>query len=75
MTSHSATAPVPRSQCDRADLRVMLQSIDLLTNAAEHLALKCIDAEKFLTGKNVEGVMRIEADGSLRPGHEAFNEY
>lgn len=40
----------------------LLQSIDLLTNAAEHLADKCVDAEKFLAGKRVEGVLRIVAD-------------
>ena len=40
----------------------LLQSIDVLTNAAKHLADKCIDAEKHLSGKDVEGVVRIEAD-------------
>ena len=40
----------------------LLQSIDVLTNAAKHLADKCIDAEKHLGGKDVEGVVRIEAD-------------
>jgi fumarate hydratase, class II len=40
----------------------LLQSIDILTNAAKHLADKCVDAEKHLSGKDVEGVKRIEAD-------------
>ncbi len=40
----------------------LLQSIDLLANAAEHLADKCVDAERFLAGSNPVGVLRIEAD-------------
>ena len=40
----------------------LLQSIDLLTGAVKHLAEKCVDAEKHLSGKAVEGVVRIEAD-------------
>jgi fumarate hydratase class II len=40
----------------------LLQSIDLLTHAAEHLADKCVNAEQFLAGKKVEGVLQIEAD-------------
>ncbi len=40
----------------------LLQSIDLLGNAARHLAEKCVDAEKYLSGKKVDGVVRIEAD-------------
>ena len=40
----------------------LLQSIELLTNAAKHLAEKCVDAEKYLGGQAVEGVVRIEAD-------------
>ena len=40
----------------------LLQSIDVLTNAAKHLSDKCVDAEKHLSGKKVEGVVRIEAD-------------
>ena len=40
----------------------LLQSIDLLAGAARHLADKCVDAEKHLAGKKVEGVVRIEAD-------------
>ncbi len=40
----------------------LLQSIDLLTNAAHHLADKCVDATKFLDGQAVDGVTRIEAD-------------
>jgi len=40
----------------------LLQSIELLTNAALHLADKCIEAEKFLSGQRVDGVVRIEAD-------------
>ena len=40
----------------------LLQSIDLLTNAAQHLADKCVEAEKFLSGQRVDGVVRIEAD-------------
>jgi fumarate hydratase, class II len=40
----------------------LLQSIDLLTNAAQHLADKCIDARKHLEGKDVPGVTQIEPD-------------
>jgi len=40
----------------------LLQSIDLLANAAEHLADKCVDAEQFLSGSKAVGVLRIEAD-------------
>jgi fumarate hydratase class II len=40
----------------------LLQSIELLTNAAQHLAQKCIDARKHLEGKEIEGVTEIEAD-------------
>ncbi|MHC5543971.1 lyase family protein, partial [Singulisphaera rosea] len=40
----------------------LLQSVDLLTNAAEHLAEKCVDAEAFLANQSVVGVVRIEAD-------------
>ena len=40
----------------------LLQSIELLTTAAEHLATKCLDATKHLSGKKVEGVTEIEAD-------------
>jgi fumarate hydratase class II len=40
----------------------LLQSIDLLSNAAEHLAEKCVDAGRFLTGTKAVGVLRIEAD-------------
>ena len=40
----------------------LLQSIDILTNAANHLAEKCVDAEKHLSGKKVDGVVGIEAD-------------
>jgi fumarate hydratase class II len=40
----------------------LLQSVELLTNAAQHLAEKCVDASRFLEGKSVDGVRRIEAD-------------
>src|SRR5262245_40279696 len=40
----------------------LLQSIELLTNAAQHLAEKCLHATRFLEGSTVEGVRRIEAD-------------
>lgn len=40
----------------------LLQSIDLLAGAARHLAEKCVDAEKHLSGKTVHGVLGIEAD-------------
>ena len=40
----------------------LLQSIDLLTNAAEHLTHKCLDATRHLSGKKVEGVTEVEAD-------------
>ena len=36
----------------------LLQSIDLLANAAQHLAEKCVDAEKLLDGKKVDGRRR-----------------
>jgi fumarate hydratase class II len=42
----------------------LLQSIDLLTNAAGHLAEKCLDATKFLEGKKVDGVVKLEADAA-----------
>jgi fumarate hydratase class II len=40
----------------------LLQSIELLANAAQHLADKCIDARRHLEGKEVQGVLTIEAD-------------
>src|SRR4051794_22507099 len=40
----------------------LLQSIDLLSNAAQHLAEKCLDARKHLEGKDVQGVTEIQAD-------------
>jgi fumarate hydratase class II len=40
----------------------LLQSIDLLSAAAEHLATKCIDASRFLADQKSDGVRRIEAD-------------
>jgi fumarate hydratase class II len=40
----------------------LLQSIDLLITATDHLAGKCIDAERFLAGQKAETVRRIEAD-------------
>src|SRR5262249_7408371 len=40
----------------------LLQSIALLTNAAQHLEDKCIDARKHLEGKDAQGVTAIEAD-------------
>ena len=40
----------------------LLQSIDLLTNAAQHLAEKCVDAAAFLDGKTAHGAAGIEAD-------------
>jgi fumarate hydratase class II len=40
----------------------LLQSIDLLVAAADHLATKCLDASRFLAGKKVDSVVRIEAD-------------
>jgi len=40
----------------------LLQSIELLANAARHLADQCVDATKFLEGQAVEGVSKIEAD-------------
>ncbi|WP_435015300.1 class II fumarate hydratase [Tundrisphaera sp. TA3] len=40
----------------------LLQSIEILSNAAKHLAEKCVDAEKHLAGKAVVGVLGIEAD-------------
>jgi fumarate hydratase class II len=40
----------------------LLQSIELLTNATQHLSEKCVDATRFLEGLHVDGVLRIEAD-------------
>ena len=40
----------------------LLQSIDLLSAAADHLAAKCLDAERFLTGQKTVTVRRVEAD-------------
>ena len=40
----------------------LLQSIELLANASNHLSEKCLDATKFLEGKKVDGVLKIEAD-------------
>ena len=40
----------------------LLQSISLLTHAVDHLADKCLDAARFLSGQKVEGVVRVEAD-------------
>jgi len=42
----------------------LLQSIDLLAHAAEHLADKCIDARKHLEGKDAKGVTEIEPDAN-----------
>ena len=42
----------------------LLQSIELLTNAVNHLTKKCVDASAFLEGKSIDGVTRIEADES-----------
>ncbi|WP_082859007.1 class II fumarate hydratase [Planctomyces sp. SH-PL62] len=40
----------------------LLESIGLLTDAAEHLTLKCIDAREFLAGQKAQGTTRVEAD-------------
>ncbi len=40
----------------------LLQSIELLGAAADHLAAKCIDARHFLHEQKTHGVIRIEAD-------------
>ena len=40
----------------------LLESIDLLTAAADHLARKCVDAREFLADQKAHGVSRIEAD-------------
>ncbi len=40
----------------------LLQSIDLLTNAAQHLADKCLDATRHLASKKTAGVLAVEAD-------------
>lgn len=40
----------------------LLQSVDLLSTAADHLAAKCIDARAFLAGQKVDGDVRLEAD-------------
>ena len=42
----------------------LLQSIELLTNAALHLADKCVEASAFLEGTRPQGVVTIEADES-----------
>ncbi|MFO0892215.1 MAG: hypothetical protein U0790_24140 [Isosphaeraceae bacterium] len=35
----------------------LLQSIELLASAADHLATKCIDASTYLAGQTVDGVL------------------
>ena len=40
----------------------LLQSIDLLVNAAEHLAEKCVDAQNYLANLTVDGAVGIEAN-------------
>ncbi len=40
----------------------LLESIELLTDAADHLNRKCIDARDFLADRKSQGVARIEAD-------------
>jgi fumarate hydratase class II len=40
----------------------LLQSVELLANAAQHLAEKCVDAANYLEGMKVEGVLGVEAD-------------
>ena len=40
----------------------LLESIELLTAAADHLTRKCVDAREFLSGQKAQGVTRIEAD-------------
>ena len=45
----------------------LLQSIELLANAAQHLADKCVDARKHLEGKDAKGVTAIEADAGALP--------
>ncbi len=40
----------------------LLQSIEILASAAQHLTEKCINAAHYLEGKTVDGVLRIEAD-------------
>ena len=40
----------------------LLQSIELLANAARHLDEKCLDANGFLANQSVDGVHRVEAD-------------
>ena len=44
----------------------LLQSIDLLTNAAEHLADKCVDAAKFLAGTKLDDDGRARASRPTR---------
>ena len=39
----------------------LLQSIELLANAAQHLDEKCLDASAFLEGLKIDGVVRVEA--------------
>ncbi|MBV8487214.1 MAG: hypothetical protein JO161_02935, partial [Planctomycetaceae bacterium] len=40
----------------------LLESIEILGTAAEHLANKCIDATQFLAGTQHEGVTQVEAN-------------
>ena len=40
----------------------LLESIELLANAARHLDEKCLDAAVFLANQAVDGVVRVEAD-------------
>jgi fumarate hydratase class II len=40
----------------------LLESIELLANAAQHLNEKCLDATAFLDGLKVDGSLKLEAD-------------
>ncbi|WP_337175851.1 class II fumarate hydratase [Paludisphaera sp.] len=40
----------------------LLESIELLAAAADHLTDKCVDAREFLADQKAQGVTRIEAD-------------
>jgi fumarate hydratase class II len=43
-------------------IHALLESIEILGTAAEHLANKCVDATQYLAGTQHEGVTRVEAD-------------
>jgi fumarate hydratase class II len=70
VVGHDATIAWANAVGSTLELNVMMpviaynlmESVELLTGAAQHLATKCLDATRFLEGQKVEGVLRVEAD-------------